>query len=221
MLNALKHDRTEFNNQDIDLVINKILSGWMPNEHSFNDDMIDRICVHELGHAVIGILSKYHQKVTKVVLNLQSPRSPGFTAFQSSMNSLHTREEMFEHLMILLGGRIAEEIVYSMSVTSGAIQDFDSALKNANLMITQLGFGKHVIYPTTSEKYRQIADEETFELIESAYEYVYFILNNCRPLLIEGAEILKRDKIVKAETLIELINSKYQSVMSLKYTKNK
>jgi ATP-dependent Zn protease len=88
-------------------------------------------------------------------------------------------------------------------------------------MITQLGFGKHVIYPTNSEKYRQIADEETFELIESAYEYVYFILNNCKPLLIEGANLLKTQKVLKADTLVDLINTKYQSVLSLKYTKNK
>jgi cell division protease FtsH len=221
MLNALAENRAKFTAGDVELVMNKIISGWMPNEHGFNEDMIDHICVHELGHAVLGILCKSHQKMTKVVLNLQSPRSPGFTAFQPTMTSLRTREELFEHLMILLAGRIAEEIVYSLSVTSGAIQDFDSALKNANLMITQLGFGKHVIYPTNSEKYRQIADEETFELIESAYEYVYFILNNCKPLLIEGANLLKTQKVLKADTLIDLINTKYQSVLSLKYTKNK
>lgn len=221
MLNALAENRAKFTAGDVELVMNKIISGWMPNEHGFNEDMIDHICVHELGHAVLGILCKSHQKMTKVVLNLQSPRSPGFTAFQPTMTSLRTREELFEHLMILLAGRIAEEIVYSLSVTSGAIQDFDSALKNANLMITQLGFGKHVIYPTNSEKYRQIADEETFELIESAYEYVYFILNNCKPLLIEGANLLKTQKVLKADTLVDLINTKYQSVLSLKYTKNK
>ena len=221
MLHALAANRVKFTTSDMELVMNKIISGWMPNEHGFNEDMIDHICVHELGHAVIGILCKSHQKMTKVVLNLQSPRSPGFTAFQPTMTSLRTREELFEHLMILLAGRIAEEIVYSLSVTSGAIQDFDSALKNANLMITQLGFGKHVIYPTNSEKYRQIADEETFELIESAYEYVYFILNNCKPLLIEGANLLKTQKVLKADTLVDLINTKYQSVLSLKYTKNK
>jgi cell division protease FtsH len=220
MLNALSANRDTFTAGDVELVMNKIISGWMPNEHGFNEDMIDHICVHELGHAVIGILCKSHQKMTKVVLNLQSPRSPGFTAFQPTMTSLRTREELFEHLMILLAGRIAEEIVYSLSVTSGAIQDFESALQNANLMITRLGFGKHVIYPTNSEKYRQIADEETFELIESAYEYVYFILNNCKPLLIEGANMLKNQKVLKADTLVDLINTKYQYVLSLKYTKN-
>lgn len=221
MLHALAANRMTFTSSDVEVVMNKIISGWMPNEHGFNEDMIDHICVHELGHAVIGILCKSHQKMTKVVLNLQSPRSPGFTAFQPTMTSLRTREELFEHLMILLAGRIAEEIVYSLSVTSGAIQDFESALQNANLMITRLGFGKHVIYPTNSEKYRQIADEETFELIESAYEYVYFILNNCKPLLIEGANMLKNQKVLKADTLVDLINTKYQYVLSLKYTKNK
>lgn len=215
MLNALKENRGAFTSTDVEYIMNKIISGWMPTEHAYTEDMIDRICVHEMGHAIVGILSKSHQKITKVVLNLHSPHSPGFTAFQPSTSSLHTREEMFEHLMILLGGRIAEEVIYSLSVTSGAIQDFDSALKNANVMITQLGFGKHIIYPTISEKYKEIIDEEVFELIESAYQDVHFILKNCKPLILEGAMLLKKEKIVKSETLIELMNTKYQSIFDL------
>jgi AAA+ superfamily predicted ATPase len=70
MLHALAANRVKFTVGDVEVVMNKIISGWMPTEHGFNEDMIDHICVHELGHAVLGILCKSHQKMTKVVLNL-------------------------------------------------------------------------------------------------------------------------------------------------------
>ena len=129
MLNALRHDRTKFTYKDFDLVLNKMMVGWQPNDHEFSSDIIDHIAIHEMGHAIVGIFSKHHSKMTKVIINLSSPKSPGYTVFESSTSSIYTRESLFEHLMILLSGRIAEEIFYGVSVTTGALNDFEEALR--------------------------------------------------------------------------------------------
>lgn len=216
MLQALRYDRHEFNYNDLDVVYNKMLVGWQPSEHEFTTNMIDHIAIHELGHAVVGILSKHHSKMSKVIINLSAPNTPAYTVFEPSKTNLMMREALFEHLMILLAGRIAEEVFYDVSVTTGAINDFEEALNLAQKMICYYGMGKEVIYPSTSEKYKEMIDSEVASLIKDAYSYADFIIRNSKELIIEGSEILKRDKVLKSEKLVELINSKYQSVLTLK-----
>ena len=90
--------------------------------------MIDRIIVHELGHAIV-FLTKDHSNVMKVVLNMNSPTSPGYTVFENNDedSNIYTKDGLLSHLMVLLGGRLAEEIFYGYSVTSGR-QDLRTGL---------------------------------------------------------------------------------------------
>ena len=216
MLNALRENRNKFSNNDVDIIMNKMLAGWQPTEHQFTTDIIDQIAIHELGHAIVGMLSTHHAKMTKVIINLSSPNSPAYTVFESSTSNILTREALFEHLMILLAGRIAEEVFYDVSVTTGAINDFEEALKLAEKMVCYYGMGKKIIYPSMSEKYKEIIDEEVAVLINDAYGYAEFIIRNSKDLIMEGSEILKRDKILKYDSLVELMNLKYKSVLNLK-----
>ena len=216
MLNALRLNRKSMNYEDLELVLNKMMVGWQPNEHEFTDSIIDHIAIHELGHAVVGLLCKHHAPVTKILINLQAPNSPGYTVFANNKSPIMTREALFEHLMILLSGRIAEEIFYGRSITTGAINDFEEALKLAQKMILYYGMGKHAVYPNMSEKYKEMVDVEVAGLIDEAYHYAEFLVRNSRDLIEEGAEILKQEKLVKAEQLIKLMNDKYQSIVALK-----
>jgi cell division protease FtsH len=196
--------------------MNKMMVGWQPTEHQFSANMIDNIAIHEMGHAIVGMLSKHHSKMTKVIINLSAPRSPAYTIFEASTSSIFTREALFEHLMILLAGRIAEEVFFDISVTTGAINDFEEAAKLAQKMIVYYGMGKEVIYPSNSDKYKEMIDNEIVSLLNDAYGYAEFIIRNSKDLMQEGAELLKRDKLLKADTLLELINTKYKHVLTLK-----
>ena len=217
MLNALRLNNTEFCYKDFDFVLNKMIAGWQPNEHEFTSDIIDHIAIHEMGHAIMGYLSKYHSKMSKVVINLSSPKSPGYTVFKSSTSTIYTREALFEHLMILLSGRIAEEVFYNVSVTTGAINDFEEALKLAQKMVVYYGMGSNVIYPNTSEKYKELIDNEVNKLINNAYNYAEIILSECKELIYETSEILKQDKILKPEKIQALIETKYNYILDLKF----
>jgi ATP-dependent metalloprotease FtsH len=216
MLNALRYNRTEFNFNDFDFIMNKMMAGWQPNEHEFTSDIIDHIAIHEMGHAVVGFLSKHHSKMSKVVINLSSPKSPGYTVFESSTSNIYVREALFEHLMILLSGRIAEEIFYNVSVTTGALNDFEEALKLAEKMVLYYGMGSNIIYPSNSEKYKELIDNDVIELINNAYSYAQMLIFMCKDLIYETSEILKRDKLLKASALNDIINEKYKDILDLK-----
>ena len=218
MLHALRNDRYEMEMHDIETVINKMVAGWQPVDHQLTNDIIDHIAIHEMGHALVGILSKHHSKVTKVIINLASPKSPGYTMFESATSTIYTRESLFEHLMILLAGRIAEETVYGVSVTTGAITDFEEALQLAYKMITYYGMGKKMIYPNGSEKYKEIIDNEIAELLQDAYQYAEYIINLSKNFIMESAEILKEKKKMNATEIEELIQQKYKYIHDLQTT---
>lgn len=214
MLNALRYDREEFSMHDIDIVFNKMLAGWQPNEHQFTNDIINHIAIHEMGHVVVGLVSKHHAKMRKVIINLSSPRSPAYTLFETPDSTIYTREALFEHLMILLAGRIAEEAFYGVSVTTGAINDFEEALKLAEKMILYYGLGEDLIYPSNSDKYKEKIDNSVSGLLKEAYIYAEYIVQSTKDFISEGAEMLKRDKIIHYDKLLEMTNNKYSHIFN-------
>ena len=216
MLFAIRNNRVEFTQSDIEMVMNRIIAGWQPVEHKFTTNMLEQIAIHEMGHAIVGLLSKHHSKMTKVIINLSSPQSPGYTVFEGSTSSLYTREALFEHLMILLAGRIAEEVFYNVSITTGAINDFEEALKLSQKMIIYYGMGKNIIYPSLSEKYKERIDNEVIQLIQDAYRISTFLVKSTKPLIQECAIILKNDSILRADKIMEIITEKYPYILDLR-----
>ena len=207
MLHSLRRNNRVMQYADIDVVMNKMLVGWQPNEHQFTADIIDRIAIHEMGHAIVGFLSKHHAKVSKVTINLSSPTSPGFTLFEGSTSNIHTKESLFEHLMILLAGRIAEEEFYGVSITTGASMDFEEAFKLAERMVMYYGMGRNnnVVYSSHSDRYKELIDDEIMYLINSAYDMAKSVVQQYRSCLLISATYLKQERVLKIDRLIEIM----------------
>ena len=213
MLNALRNNREVFNMYDIDFILNKMIGGWQPFEHQFSNNLIDRIAVHEMGHVVMGMLSNYHSKVRKVVINLSSPTTPGYTLFDDSNSALVTKQTLFDHLAILLSGRIAEEVVYNVSITTGAINDFEEAYNLAEKMVLYYGMGTKYIFPKNSEKYKEMIDNEILCLILQAQKYAEAIILESKDFIVECADLLKKEKILTIDTLNSIIYNKYNDLL--------
>jgi cell division protease FtsH len=201
MLQALRNNGTEFTNADIEMGMNKMIGGWQPTEQPFTEDLVQRIAIHEMGHVVVGLLAKHHSKVNKVVIHLHSPKTPAYTVFQGSATHIYTSEALMEHLMILLGGRIAEEVFYGVSVTTGAVNDFEEALKLAEKMVVHYGMGKNVLYPRFSEKYKEKMDEEIHRILQEAYRGAERMIREHKEFVEEMAVVLKREKVIRGEDL--------------------
>lgn len=212
MLRALRENRTMILFEDLEFIANRILAGWQSTESKYSDDIIDRIAVHEMGHAIVGFLCKDHSKLSKVCLNMWSPTSPGYTVFDSSSDenqNIHTKNGLFSHLMVLLSGRIAEDVFYGYSVTTGARKDFEEAYRLAKNMILEYGMGTKTIYPDSSDQSKFLIDQEVSDLILRAQEEALSIITNSKDIMIDGKIILKRDNLLKAEQIVDLIHQKY------------
>jgi ATP-dependent Zn protease len=86
-------------------------------------------------------------------------------------------------------------------------------LKLAEKMILYYGMGKNIIYPSNSEKYKEMIDTEVIQLINDAYKLSFLIIEHCKDLILETSEILKRDKLLKADTLNKIIIEKYNYIL--------
>merc|ERR1711991_786330 len=179
---------------------NREVIEWSDLEHINN-----RIIVHELGHAIVGFLCKDHPNVMKVVLNMNSPTSPGYTVFESNDedSNIYTKDGLVSHLSVLLGGRLAEEIYYGYSVTSGARQDLEQAYELAKTMIINYGMGEKNIYPDLSEQSKYLVDQEISKLLMEANELAYNIIDNNKEVIKDLIKKLKETKLVVPEDIFD------------------
>ena len=193
MLCALRNNREIITKNDLEFILNRIYAGWQTKENKYSDDIIERIVIHEMGHAIVGFLSRDHSKLTKIVLNLWSPKSPGYTIFENSDedSNIYTKNGLFTHLMVLLSGRIAEEVFYGYSVTTGARQDLEQAFSLAKNMILNYGMGKQNIYPDMSDHSKYLIDQEVNKLLMMANDHARIIILDAKALIIDTSNILK------------------------------
>jgi len=217
MLRALRENREVISMEDLEFIINRMVAGWQSTENKYSDDIIQRILIHEMGHAIVGFFSREHSKLAKVCINLWSPKTPGYTIFENNDedNNIYTKNGLFSHLMVLLGGRIAEEVFYGYSVTTGARKDLEEAYKLTQNMILQYGMGKQSIYPDLSERSKFLIDQEINHLLLLAHTQATSIILNSKDMIVDCCETLKKDNILKPEQIIEIINKKYPDLWKL------
>ena len=83
-------------------------------------------------------------------------------------------------------------------------------------MVIYYGMGANIIYPKYSEKYKEMIDTDVVNLINDAYNCAKIIIQNSKMLIFETSEILKKDKLLKAETIIDLVDKKYPDLWDLR-----
>jgi cell division protease FtsH len=209
MLFSLRNNKECISKVEIEFILNRILVGWQSSENNYSDESLYQIAIHEMGHAIVGMLSDY-KKILKISLNLWSPKTPGYTLFESKDNiSMDTKESLVTHLMVLLGGRIAEEEFFGNTISTGASHDLVQAKEIAENMIVNYGMGKKILQSYASDKSKEVIDNEINELILTAYTRAKVLILNSKKLIDECAKILVIEHVLLPEMVEKKINSKY------------
>jgi cell division protease FtsH len=180
MLYALRQNRTLMQKEDLERVSNRILGGYQSVKVNLTNAEIYQVAVHEMGHALTGYMKD--RPFVKVCIHLWSPKTLGFTQFMAGGSPLLDRKDLFIELMILLGGRVAEEIVLG-SISSGASRDLEEAAKLAENMVLKYGMGYELFLPHASDKYREEVDREIALLLKDAYQQTRALLSGITPWL--------------------------------------
>ncbi|MBF6590407.1 MAG: ATP-dependent zinc metalloprotease FtsH, partial [Ktedonobacterales bacterium] len=180
------------------------------------------VAIHESGHALVGLLTPHSDPVTKVTI---VPRGQAlgvtqYTPVDDRYN--YSRDYLFGRIMAALGGRGAEEVVLG-SITTGAENDLQQVTMIAHNMVARWGMSSRVGLISLSDRaspfgnggdmgqrdYSEatsaLIDEETRNLVQSAYQQVKAMLTEHRATLERIAQELRRHETVDAKQLSQIL----------------
>ncbi len=159
-------------NGDFDAAIERIVAG-VQSKRVLNEHEKRVVAFHEAGHALCGELLPSVDRVHRISI-VPRGRALGYTLnLPAEDRYLKTREELLDYMTVLLGGRVAEQVVFG-AITTGASDDLRRVADIAHSMVHDFAMGTAGMGPSPegdvklSETTLRIRDEERQDLIEEA-----------------------------------------------------
>jgi len=223
---AARKGLSEVNNAELDEARDKVRWGRERRSLAISDKEKRVTAVHEAGHAICLLKCKHTEPLHKVTIIPRGP-SLGSTMWLPAEDKYNTtRNELLDSLVVAMGGRCAEEIVFG-DVTSGATGDIRMATSMARRMVCSFGMSKKlgmVEYDegsgevflardlsgrtkNYSEETAQIIDREVRELIDGAYQRALDILGTHREGLDNLTEALLEYETLDGHQCSEVVDS--------------
>lgn len=215
---AARNNRMSITEKDIEEATMKVIAGPEKKSRIVTEHDRKVTAYHEAGHAVAAYNLPTQDKVHQVTI-IQRGMAAGLTVTRPSNDDMHvSRNQMRENIIMLLGGRVAEE-VFLDDICTGASNDIERATNTARNMVTKYGFSSKlgtVVYGSDndevflgkdyghtrnySEAVAAQIDEEVKSIIEKAY-------SDCKAIIQENSEkmhilanyLLKHEKIDGAD----------------------
>jgi cell division protease FtsH len=209
---------------ELEEAIDRVVAGPERRTRLISEREKKIIAYHEGGHALVAFLLPNADPVHKISV-IPRGRALGFTlTLPTEDKFLVAREELIDELAMLLGGRVAEELIFG-DITTGAQNDLDRATKIARQMVTEYGMSDRLGPLTLGQKSGEVflgrdftshpdySDQVAFEidseiraLIDQAHDEALEILTEYRERLDRIAASLIEKETVEKEDLANLLD---------------
>lgn len=146
---SVRNGNTCIEASDIHEAFDKMVIGIRLPDREVPETIERQVCVHEAGHAVMSTLIPQHSRVSRISSIPSSSGVGGFTLFvpNEEEETLLSKERLISEILVLLGGRAAEEIAFGDSkVTTGASNDLERARNIASGIINDFSMGEVLVY---------------------------------------------------------------------------
>lgn len=220
---AVRANRKVITMEDLDEAIDRVIMGPAKKSKKYDDEDKRLVAYHEAGHAVIGIKLEDADNVQKVTIiprgdaggyNLMTPEREKY---------FHRKREYMAQITGLLGGRVAEEIVFG-EISAGAVNDIEKITKIAKAMVRVFGMSSlgpiqyadpqgNVFlgrdYTSGNDYSAGVAseiDKEVRKIVDECYEQCKKILTENRDLLDLIANTLFEEETLTSEEINNLVN---------------
>ena len=220
-LRAVKMHRKVVEQEDLEESIETVIAGYQRKGAVISPEEKKVIAYHEIGHALVAAMQKHSAPVHKITIIPRTNGALGYTMQISENDSvLMTKEELFNKIVTMTGGRSAEEVVFG-SITSGASNDIEQATKLARSMVTRLGMTEEFDMMATevvanrylggdaalqcSEATAGKIDAKVLALIKEAHAKARTILQDNRDKLDVLAQYLLEKETITGEQFMALL----------------
>lgn len=221
-LRAVKLNREYVEQGDLEESIEVVIAGYQRKGAVISSEEKRIIAYHEIGHALVAAMQKDSAPVHKITIIPRTNGALGYTMQISENDSvLMKKEELFNKIVTITGGRSAEEIVFG-SITSGAANDIEQATRIARSMVTRLGMTEEfdmMATETITNQYlggdaslacssgtAEKIDAKVLEIIKDAHEKARRLLLENRNKLDALAEFLLEKETITGEEFMALLS---------------
>ena len=219
-LRAVRQGRGSVQQGDLEEAVETVIAGYQRKNAVISPKERRIVAYHEIGHALVAASQADSAPVHKITIVPRTSGALGYTMqVDEAEKLLMTREEAFNKLVTLTGGRAAEEVAFG-AYTSGASNDIEQATKLARAMVTRLGMTEAFdmmalesvgnVYlggdsslacsPQTAAR----IDEEVLALIQSAHQKARDILEQHRDKLDELSQVLLQQETLTGEAFMQI-----------------
>jgi cell division protease FtsH len=217
---AARKEKNAVEMSDFEEAIDRVVAGLEKKSRVLSEKERDIVAHHEMGHALVATSVAHADPVHKVTIIPRGVAALGMTyQLPTEERFLMTRSELEDRIAVLLGGRVAEELVYG-EVSTGAHNDLERATEMARLMVTKYGMSERVGLATYgerpglflkgggiggereySEATARTIDEEVRALLDRTHDRVRGMLTTKKAVLVSAAHELKRTETLEGERL--------------------
>ena len=211
---AARRNKKVIDASDIDEAEDRVIAGPSKKDRTVSQKERELVAYHEAGHTIVGLVLSNARVVHKVTIVPRGRAGGYMIALPKEDQRLLSKEDMKEQLAGLMGGRVAEEIIFNVQ-TTGASNDFEQATQMARAMVTEYGMseklgpvqyeGNHAMFGAqTTQKF--ISEQTAYEIDEE----VRSLLNEARN---KAAEIIQNNR--ETHKLIAEALLKYETLDSV------
>ncbi len=223
-LRAVRMGRDKVSQTDLEESVEVILAGYQRKGAVISKEEKAIIAYHEVGHALVAALQKNSAPVHKITIIPRTSGALGYTLqIDEGEKFLMNKEEAFNKIATLTGGRVAEEIQFH-SITTGASNDIEQATRMARAMITRYGMSDEfgmVALETINNQYlggdtslacsNETAtriDAAVIAMVKEAHDKAYQIISSHKDKLDEISAYLLEKETITGEEFMEILERK-------------
>lgn len=221
-LRAVRMGRTRVTTSDLEESVETVIAGAQRKGKVISADEKKVIAYHEIGHALVAAMQTHSAPVHKITI---IPRTSGALGYTMQVDSgeqvLQSKEDLFNRIVTLTGGRAAEEIVCN-TVTTGASNDIEQATKLARAMVTRFGmsdkydmmgletvnnayWGNDTSLACSSDTAADI-DREVLSLIKNAHDKAKSIISENMKVMHEAASFLIEKETITGKEFMDIVH---------------
>ena len=219
---AARRDKDAIEMDDFESAIDRVIAGLEKKNKLISPEEKKIVAYHEAGHAIAGWFLEYTDPVIKVSIVPRGLAALGYAQSLPEERYLYTREALVDRMVMAMGGRVAEEIVFGR-ISTGAQNDLERITKMSYAMVVDYGMSEKIgnisfnlagndDQPRFSKPYSEttgtLIDQEVKALIDEVHEETRRLLEEKRDLLETLAQALLKKEVLNEQDLTEILGER-------------